>query len=259
MQYPVHFARATGRITMAKSTLTMSDDAHALAVYASISGRTTSTEIVSTEHDGSEQTTEKRTEEIIADVAQYDRAKGLVGKLRAALSRFATNVEPLGYITDPVRLADFKVATAEIEALIETHNNELGQSAHITYDVLCLPIGRVLDEKSQRRLCSMVAEELATARKMLKAGDVKNLGAWLQHRKNLAGLMPAIVGRVVDSAIGQITEQRKRVNKLIKDGERTAADAGALAEVDQIDDALAWVETSLTGVTVDGGNAQSVQ
>lgn len=244
---------------MAKSTLTMSDDAHALAVYASISGRTTSTEIVGESRDGDERTTEKRTEEVIANVAQYDRAKGLVGKLRAALSRYATNVEPLGFITDPVRLTDFKAAVAEIEAAIEKHNAELGQSARITHDVLCLPIGRVLDEKSQRRLCAMVAEELTKARAMLKAGDVKNLGAWLQHRKNLGGLMPAIVGRVVDSAIEQLTEQRKRVTKLMKEGERTADDAGALAEVNQIDDALAWVETSLTGVTADGGTAQSVQ
>lgn len=239
-----------------KSTITMSDEAHALAVYASIGGRSTSTELVGEDRVGDEKTTERRTEEVIANVEQYERAKGLVGKLRAALNRFATNVEPLGYITDPARLAEFREAIAEVEAKITAHNEEFGQAHVISHDVLILPIGRVLDEKSQKRLCSMVSEELRNARSMLRTGKVKELGAWLQHRKNLAGLMPSIVGRVVDAAIGQITEQRKRVAKLIKDGERLPEEAGGLAEVDQVDDALAWVETSQTGVTADGAAVQ---
>jgi hypothetical protein len=243
---------------MSKSTITMSDEAHALAVYASIAGRTTSTELLSKDRDGEEVTTERKTQEIVANAEQYEKAKSLVGKLRAALGRHATNVEPLGYLTDPARLAEFKVTVAAVEAEIEAHNAILDQCHPIRHDVLILPIGRVLDEKSQRRLCATVTEELTTAKLMLQNGDVKNLGAWLQHRKNLASLMPSIVGRVVDSAIEQITDQRKKVAKLIKAG-LTVEKAAAEIEVDQINDALAWVETSLTGVKSDNGTAQSVQ
>ncbi len=240
---------------MSKSTITMSDEAHALAVYASIAGRTTSTELLSQDRDGEEQTTERKTQEVIANTAQFEKAKSLVGKLRAALARHATNVEPLGYITDPGRLAEFKVEIANTEREIDAHNAEMDQAHPIRYDVLVLPIGRVLDEKSQRRLCATVTEELTNARTMLKAGDVKGLGAWIQHRKNLGSLMPSIVGRVVDAAITQLTDERKRFGKLLK-ADFTPERAALEMQVDQVDDALAWVETSLSGVTASGEAVQ---
>jgi hypothetical protein len=117
----------------------------------------------------------------------------------------------------------------------------------------------VLDEKSQKRLCDTVSEELTKARGLLKAGDVKELGAWLQHRKNLAGLMPPIVARPVQFALDQLASERKRVNTLIKDGKLTPEAAGAMAEVDEIDTALAWVSTSQTGVSSAAETPEHIQ
>ena len=233
---------------MPNSTITMSDDAHALAIYAAISGRTSHTELIDQTVTNRVEETEKKTLTTIADVVQFRTATALVGKLRACLGRFATNVEPLGYITDPARLAEFRAEVAEVTREIDDHNGVPNQPHRIKYDVLVLPVGRILDERSQKRLCETVSEALTEAKALLQKGDVKELGYWLQHRKNLGGLMPSIVGRVVDSAIDQLTYQRKRVMKLIKDGERSPVEAGALADVDLINDALVWVSTSQTGV-----------
>lgn len=240
---------------MSKSTVTMSDNAHALAVYASIAGKSTSTEIISEDTVDKTQEKETRTNTVITNVDQFKSAQTLVNSLRACLGRFATNVEPLGYITDPDRLAEFIEATSKIEAKIEAHNATEDQAHRIKYDVLVLPIGRVLDEKGQRRLCTTVSEALIEVRGLLKAGDVDGVRYWLAHRKNLAGLMPAIVGRVVQSAIEQITTESKRLAKLIK-VPMTPEKAAEQIEVDQIDDALAWVDTSLTGVTENGEAVQ---
>lgn len=241
---------------MSRSTVTMSDDAHALAVYASIAGRTSTTALVNRKVDGRTEETLKETNVFITDLPQFEKATALVGKLRACLGRYATNVEPLGYITDPMRLAEFRAAVALVETEIDEHNAQVNQPHPIKHDVLVLPVGRILDERSQKRLCDTVSEALREAKALLQAGNVKDLGYWLQHRKNLAGLMPAIVGRVVDAAVDQLTTQRKRVAKLIKEGERAPTDAGALAETDQIDDALAWVETSQNGVRPDAAAIQ---
>ncbi len=241
-----------------KSNVTMSDNAHALAVYAGISGKTTQTEVVDESTVDKTQEKETRVNTTIANVDQFKAAQTLVNALRACLPRFATNVEPLGYITDPDRLAGFQSAVDEIEAKIEAHNAIENQEHVIKYDVLVLPIGRVLDERSQRRLCATVSEALTEARTMLKAGDIAGVRYWLAHRKNLAGLMPAIVGRVVENAIGQITDQSKRLAKLIK-VPMAPEKAAEQMEVDLIDDALAWVETSLTGVADSNGAPQSVQ
>lgn len=242
---------------MSKSTITMSDAAHALAVYASISGKSTSTEVVEQIVTAGTEEKETRVNTVITDLQRYRDAQTLVNALRACLGRFATNVEPLGYITDPERLAEFVKAVAEIEEKIAEHNAILDQPHRIKHDVLVLPIGRVLDEKSQRRLCSTVSEALIEARTMLKAGDIAGVRYWLAHRKNLAGLMPAIVGRVVQAAIVQITEQSKRLAKLIKVPMQPSAAAEQM-EVDQIDDALAWVDTSINGAT-DSAPAFTVQ
>lgn len=242
------------------SKVTISDDAHALAVYVSIGGRKTSSEELENNKVDQTQTIERRTEEVIANVEQYEKAKTLAGRLRAAVARHSTNVEPLGNLTDSKGVAAFRETVAEILTAIDAHNAEPMQQHRIKRDVLILPVGRIFDESTQQRLCSMVAEELTNARTMLKAGDAKGLGAWLAHRKNLSALMPAMVQRVIDLAMTQLTEQRKRVMKLMKGDEslnvpaRTATEAGALAEVDDVDAALTWVEVSQTGVSESSGH-----
>jgi hypothetical protein len=236
---------------MSRSTMTLSDDTHALGVHAKISGRSSTTVTVGRKTDGRTEETDKETKTVITDLPQYEAATALVGKLRGCLTRYATNVEPVGFVTDSARLAEFNAAIEEVEAEITAHNERLNQPHPIAHDIMRLSIGRIMDEGTQRSLCRTVSEALTEAKGMLQAGDVKALGYWLQHRKNIASLMPRIVGRVVECAIEQLTVQRKRVTKLIKDGERLPADAGALAETDQVDDALAWVETSQSGVQPD--------
>lgn len=243
---------------MSKSTVTLSDEAYGLGVYASITGRTSKTEVIDQNKVEETEHTESRVNTTIANVTQYEAAKTLVNALRAALPRFATNVEPLGYITDPTRLAEFKACVAEIEAKIEAHNADPDQQHRIKYDVMTLPIGRVLDEKSQRRLCATVSEALTEARALLKAGDLAGARYFLAHRKNLAGLMPAIVGRVVQTAIESIGEQTKKLGKLIK-APMDPAKAALEMDVSLIDDALAWVDTSLTGVTSEGDAPEALQ
>ena len=232
-------------------TLMISSDTHSIGVYCSVGGKESKTIELENVLDGESKRTRKETREEIANVDLYEHAKTLVNKMRAACTKYATNVEPLGYLTDGTRLKLFQERVKEIRAEIHEHNNPADgtmQPHPVKCDVLVLPIGQILTPEAQAKLYGTVESELREALAMLRAGQVKDLGAWLQHRKNLAALMPNIVQRAVQDALDQLDEQRVRVNKLMK-AERTASEAGAMAEVDLVETALVWIGTSQTGVS----------
>jgi hypothetical protein len=241
-----------------KSTVTLSDDSFAIGIHAAVGGKSSTTELLEHNVEGKTEEKASRVETTIVNVEQHAAGTKLVNRLRALLPKYATCVEPLGYMTDPERLNNFNREVSEIEEEIRVHNAIPGQTARIKFDVLALPVGRILDEKTQHRLCDAVTEALTEGKEMLIKGEIDDLQQHLNHRKNIAGLMPPIVGRVVQSAMEQLREERKLVAKLVKSG-RTPTEAGAQAKFDLVDDALVWVSKSLTGITADDGQIQSVQ
>ena len=72
--------------------------------------------------------------------------------------------------------------------------------------------------------------------------------------------MPSIVGRVVQGALDQLDAACTKLQKLLRAG-ATPEQAGAMVagDLDQVDDALAWVETSKTGVAADPHADQALQ
>jgi hypothetical protein len=237
-------------------TIMLSDDAHAIGVFASVAGKSRSTRIVDEKRDGASVETHRRVEEFVAHRELCDKAEELVSSLRSLLRKYASHVEPLGYVTDSNRLACFNLERAGIEAAIAEHNGVAGNPHVIAYDVLVLPIGRILDEKTQRRLVATVRDALTDARDAVRKGDRAMLTRWLQHRKNLGGLMPGMVGQVVDTAVEAVREANKAMGKLMRDNPSlTPADAArwvcdsAMPFEGELQTALNWLATSENGVS----------
>lgn len=225
----------------------LSEDTHVVIIHAGVTGRKSTTTVLSTNVDpetGKERKSTK-TDTVVENRAKYDEATSLVNRLRRLASEHCT-FSPIGQLTDSVRLAKLEEERAQIEAEINAWNDAEDQVHFIEHDVIVMPIGRILDEKTQAKLIDAVHKALVEGRTLLEKGDVKGLGSFLNNRKNLAALMPPIVGRVVQSALDALTDARKRVMVLVRELEKDPVEAaaevigaGLLADVET---ALTWVE-----------------
>ena len=110
--------------------------------------------------------------------------------------------------------------------------------------------GRWLRRYFARRLSpemidDAVQEALTEVKGYLSAGDHERAKLWLNRRKHLSALMPAIVAQVVEDAIGCVKEQRARLFSVAKEnGEQAAKDLAPNLSLDPIDAAINWTIAS---------------
>lgn len=225
----------------------LSDDTSVVIIHASVTGRKSRTEVLSVEVDpeSGKERKQTKTDTVVENREKFDAATSLMNKLRRLASDYCTS-SPIGQLTDPTRLAQLEAEQREIEREINDWNDQPGQVHFVEHDVIVMPIGRILDEKTQAKLLRTVREALQEGKRLLEAGDVKALGGFLNNRKNLAALMPPIVGRVVEQALEALRDGRKRTMTLVRELEqapeqaaKAVIEAGVLADVET---ALVWVE-----------------
>lgn len=224
--------------------INLSTDAWAVALTVSIDGVETQSEIVEKVSIGDAIETEKRVNERIANEEQYEAAKALRNKLRACITKHTHHVEPLGNLTNLVKVEALRAEYAWVETLVAAHNGQPDQQHRINATLIALPIGQVITPEAQARICEVVREELMCLKRTAEAKDVKKLAALVNQRKNLASLMPDIVGRAVQGGI----DAAKQALHLLREQAAGKLPDTIPADLSALDAALAWVDHSLLPV-----------
>ena len=225
-----------------KRGITINDDAWAVALSVSISGVETSTEEEPEVRTGDTIEVRKHVETRIEHKEQYEAAKKLRNRLRACVTRHTHHVDPLGNLCDTKRVEAFRADIAAVEVAVDTHNALPDQPHVVSFSVITLPIGRVFDETTQAKLVAVVRTELLRLKALLDARDVDQLGKFLNVRKNISALMPAIVARTVDSALASA---RIALNTL-RDIRDNKLPPETFIDVGDVDTALVWVDAEQT-------------
>jgi len=217
--------------------LEISRDTFLVIAHVRVAGVETHTEKVRDERQGTARETERNTTRTIAHEHQFDAAKLIESRIRGAVAKLSTD-SLLGRLTDSKRLALMRDEVSKLKREVDTHNT-VAPLHSIAFDFIALPIGMTLDEEAQRGLCNEVAESLREVKGYVFAGDVKRAKLWLNRRKNLSALMPAIVGQVVDDAITEIKQQVTRLASVEREG-GNPADVGPSLALDTVDAAINW-------------------
>lgn len=223
--------------------ITINDDAWAVALSVSIEGvETESIDLGTTAHDETEET-RKEVRTTVASKPQHEAAKKLRNRLRAAVTKHTHHVDPLGNLTDSRRVEAFRRDIDAISLAVDTHNaitlDDGSEQPHrVSFTVITLPIGRVFDETTQAKLVAIVKAELLRLKALIDAKDIDSLAKFLNLRKNISALMPAIIARTIDGALANARQVLTTLRD-VRDGKlppETTIDAG------EVDAALAWVD-----------------
>ncbi len=217
----------------------ISKGAHAIGVSASITGKDRVVTVVSRDVNGDSETVEKSVSETVANKIRFDEATKLVNRARATLKKFGTMVEPLGFITDEYRAGLFRAEIAKVGQAITAHNAETGQEHIVSLLTMCLPIGLVLDESTQATLCQTVIAALDSVKVSILAGQIDEVSYWLTRKRNIPGLMPALISRAVQDAVDDVVRILAALRAEINDNHRDASVVGSEQDVSLIDTALA--------------------
>lgn len=231
--------------------LEISRDTFLVIAHVCVKGVETHTEKVRDERQGTARETERNTTRTIAHEHQFDAAKLIESRIRGAVAKLSTD-SLLGRLTDTKRLTLMREEVSKLKREVDTHNT-VAPLHSVAFDFIALPIGMTLDEEAQRGLCAEVAESLREVKGYVFAGDVKRTKLWLNRRKNLSALMPAIVGTVIDDAIGQIKEQVARLASVEREG-GLPVDVGPSLSLDVVDTAINWVTASPAEASSAGAN-----
>lgn len=222
--------------------ITINDDAWAVALSVSIEGvETESIDLGTNKFDETEET-RKEVRTTVANKTQHEAAKKLRNRLRAAVTKHCHHVDPLGNLTDSKRVEAFRRDIEAISLAVDAHNafvDDTGEQAHrVSFTVITLPIGRVFDETTQAKLVEIVKAELLRLKALIDAKDIEALAKFLNLRKNISALMPAIIARTIDGALANARQVLTTLRD-VRDGKlppETTIDAG------EVDAALAWVD-----------------
>lgn len=227
---------------MSDRKITINDDAWAVALSVSIEGvETESIDLGTNKFDETEET-RKEVRTTVANKTQHEAAKKLRNRLRAAVTKHTHHVDPLGNLCDSRRIEAFRRDIDAISLAVDQHNALIddtgGQPHRVSFTVITLPIGRVFDETTQAKLVAVVQTELKRLKAILDAKDIEALAKFLNLRKNISALMPAIIARTID---GALNAARVALNTLrdVRDGKLPPE---TLIDVGEVDAALAWVD-----------------
>jgi len=223
--------------------LMISRDTFLVIAHVRVAGVETHTQRIRDERLGTARETERNTTRTIAHEHQFDQAKLIESRIRGAVGKLSTD-SLLGRLTDGKRLATMREEVAKLKREVDNHNTTAPLHS-IAFDFIALPIGMTLDEEAQRGLCNEVAESLREVKGYVFAGDVKRAKLWLTRRKNLSALMPAMVGQVIDDAIGEIKQQVARLASVEREG-GNPVDVGPSLALDTVEAAINWATAPIS-------------
>ena len=216
-------------------------DSHAVFAHVSIKGVSRSSEKIRDEYDGSAREQEKNVTERIEHEGQYTQAKKVEAAIRGAVRKFSVSTV-LGNLTDATRLEGLRERVAELKREVDIHNTT--NPLHVVrFDFQSVPIGLSLTPENQAALCREVQENLNEVRDLLLKGDFAGARGWVQNRKHLGALMPAVVGQVVEDAIGFVKESATTLAKAQRERGLTETDLAAMAagfDFTPLDAAINW-------------------
>ena len=186
-------------------------------------------------------------EEVIANEREYAAARKLETRIRGLADKFGTCMEGYGYLASPDAKDRF---TREFQNLMETevrdHNEAPGQTSAVKARAVVLPIGQVFGPDDVGSILAHVSGELLRARDWLSEGNHDALTNWLKRAQRLSGLVPALNGNVVRSALDSIREAKKsivdRVRERFADRAAFEATVGDPLTGDLLTHAIATVE-----------------
>jgi hypothetical protein len=186
-------------------------------------------------------------DETIANAREYAAARKLETRIRGLADKFGVCMEGYGYLASPDAKDRF---AREFKNLMETevrdHNESPGQTSPVLARAVILPIGQVFGPEDVGTVLAHVSGELLRARDWLSEGNHDALTNWLKRAQRLSGLVPALNGNVVRSALDSIREAKKSIVDRVRErfADRAAFDAtvGAPLTGDLLAHAIATVE-----------------
>lgn len=209
-------------------TVTVADDAIFITVSVSIDGfERKSVKVADNTDDERERRVEREVKETIAHVEQYALAKKLETACRSLLVQHGQSTV-IGYLTNPARLEKFVESWYEIQKLISEHNardvyihgTPENQPHKVNAEYVALPIGRVLDQRTQVLLSKQVCDAFEKTGQLFTDGDRKGLNAWLAQNKHIATLVPSLTADVVQQGYDAVTRFRDALTQKIRDSRK---------------------------------------
>lgn len=171
-------------------------------VHIHIRGVSTSSQLERDERDQAARETERKVTRRVEVESEFSKAKVLASKYRNAVVKHVV-FTPLGNLADAKRVGELRAELEPIRQEIDAHN-QTAQAHVIEATFIALPINVALDEGAMHSLSSQVDEQLAEVEKALRRGDEPAAQAWLKRNKNLAALMPAIIGAAIEDTIKDV-------------------------------------------------------
>lgn len=154
---------------------------------------------------------------VIADKAEHKRATAIVQEATHAI-RSRSALTPIGYLSDASVIAEVSAEYARIKGLADAFNAS-AKHCHVSISWIPMPIAMAITPDAAKAIADHVREELTDLRKVIGAGDQKQIRAILLRAKNLPALAVGTQSDAIRFAIEDAKTAQRAINERVANGE----------------------------------------